>query len=95
VFDPVAGYDLTAKPKDNHKQSYILADKEGQIRSINRRDEYRSVEVFIAALAGGFWQEEAGSLLNLFSSQSLTAMACSRVAWKKESMILMSGLLNF
>ena len=38
--------------------------------------------------------EEPGSLLNLFSGRSLTAMAHSRVAWKKESMIPMIVLQN-
>jgi hypothetical protein len=39
--------------------------------------------------------EEPGSLLNLFSSQSLTAMVCSKVARKKESLIPMSALQNY
>ena len=37
---------------------------------------------------------EPGSLLNLFSGRSLTAMAHSRVAWKKESMKPMIVLQN-
>ncbi len=38
---------------------YILLShnilKEGQLRSINRRDENRPVQIFISALAGRFW----------------------------------------